>query len=132
MDMDFDMGTERHDFLLPFETKQSKLDLFRFDFGLFRGLFRKNRNKKSVFRNKPKLKINTLTWAWTWAWAWILQFFFCFGLFWMVFGWFGYIETPKQAVSILKRNNRNKRLVSYSVETSFGSSFGYIETQLVS
>ncbi len=46
----------------------------------------------------------------------------------MVFGCFGYIETPKQAVSILKRNNRNKRLVSDSAETSFG----YIETKLVS
>ncbi len=50
----------------------------------------------------------------------------------MVFGCFGYIETPKQAVSILKRNNRNKRLVSDIAETSFGSSFGYIETKLVS
>jgi hypothetical protein len=39
---------------------------------------------------------------------------------------FGYIETPKQAVSILKRNNRNKRLVS----DSFGFSYGYIETKV--
>jgi hypothetical protein len=44
----------------------------------------------------------------------------------MVFGCFGYFETPKQAVSILKRNNQNKRLVSDSDETSFGSSFGDI------
>jgi hypothetical protein len=29
-------------------------------------------------------------------------------------------ETPKQAVSTLKRNNRNKRLVSDSAETSLG------------
>jgi hypothetical protein len=33
---------------------------------------------------------------------------------------------------VIKRNNRNKRLVSDSDETSFGSSFGYIETNLVS
>jgi hypothetical protein len=31
-----------------------------------------------------------------------------------------------------KRNNRNKRLVSDSVETSFGSSFGCFESKLVS
>jgi hypothetical protein len=55
-------------------------------------------------------------------------FFFFFGLFRMVFGCFGYIETPKQAVLILKRNTRNKRPISDSNETSFG----YIETKLVS
>jgi hypothetical protein len=55
-----------------------------------------------------------------------------FLLFRMVFGCFGYIETPKQSVSMLKRNNRNKRHVEASAETSFGSSFGYIETKLVS
>ncbi len=31
-----------------------------------------------------------------------------FLLFQMVFGCFGYIETPKQAISILKRNNRKQ------------------------
>jgi hypothetical protein len=46
----------------------------------------------------------------------------------MVFGCFGYIETPKQAVLILKQNNHNKRLVSDSAETSFS----YIETKQVS
>ncbi len=51
-----------------------------------------------------------------------------FVLFWMVFECFGHIETPKQAVSILKRNNQNKRHVSDSAETSFG----FIETKLVS
>jgi hypothetical protein len=40
-----------------------------------------------------------------------------------VFGYLGYIETPKQAVPILKRNNRKKRLVSDSAETNFGFSF---------
>jgi hypothetical protein len=44
----------------------------------------------------------------------------------------GYIETLKQSVSILKRNNRNKRLVSDSAETSFGSSFGNLETKPIS
>jgi hypothetical protein len=32
----------------------------------------------------------------------------------------------------LNRNNRNKRLVSDSFETSFGSSFGCFESKLVS
>jgi hypothetical protein len=45
---------------------------------------------------------------------------------------FGCFETPKLPVSILKRNNRNKRLVSDSVKTSFGSSFGCFDTKLVS
>ncbi len=52
------------------------------------------------------------------------------------FGWssvcFGSIETPKLAVSVLKQNNRNKRFVSDSAETSFGSSFGCFESKLVS
>jgi hypothetical protein len=56
------------------------------------------------------------------------HFSFVFGLFRIAFGCFGYIETPRQAVSILKRNSRNKHLVSDSAETSFG----YIETKLVS
>jgi hypothetical protein len=56
-------------------------------------------------------------------------------IFWLVsvpFLRFGSIETPKHAVSILNRNNRNKRLVSDSVETSFGSIFGCFESKLVS
>jgi hypothetical protein len=53
-------------------------------------------------------------------------------LFWFLFLCFGSIETPKHAVSILIRNNRNKRLVSDSIETSFGSSFGCFESKLVS
>jgi hypothetical protein len=61
-----------------------------------------------------------------------MDIFFCFVLFRKVFECFCYIETPKQAVSILKRNNRNKRLVSDSAEISCGSSFGYIETKLIS
>jgi hypothetical protein len=32
----------------------------------------------------------------------------------------------------LNRNNRNKRLVSDSVETSFGSIFGCFESKIVS
>ncbi len=43
------------------------------------------------------------------------------------FGWslvcFGCFETPKFLVSILKRNNQNKRLVSDCAETSFSSKF---------
>ncbi len=53
-------------------------------------------------------------------------------LFWLVFVCFGCFEKPKHPVSILKRNNQNKRLVSDSAETSFGSSFGCFDTKLVS
>jgi hypothetical protein len=53
-------------------------------------------------------------------------------LFRFVFLCFVSIETPKHAVSILKRNNRNERLVSDSAETCFGSSFGCFESKLVS
>jgi hypothetical protein len=42
----------------------------------------------------------------------------CFG---SIFVCFGSIGTPKHAVSIKKRNNRNKPFVSDCVETSFGS-----------
>ncbi len=45
---------------------------------------------------------------------------------------FGSIETSKLSVSVQKRNNRNKRFVSDSAETSFGSSFGCFESKLVS
>jgi hypothetical protein len=52
------------------------------------------------------------------------------------FSWFsvcfGSIETSKLFVSVLKRNNRNKRVVSDSAETSFCSSFGSLESKLVS
>jgi hypothetical protein len=40
-------------------------------------------------------------------------------------------KQPKLPVLILKRNNGNKRLVSDSAETSFGSSFGCFDTKLV-
>ncbi len=47
-------------------------------------------------------------------------------------GWssvcFGSIETSKLSVSIQKRNNRNKRFVSYSAETSFQFQLFRIET----
>ncbi len=56
----------------------------------------------------------------------------CFGLFRTVSVSFGFTNTPKLAVSIKKRNNRNKRFVSNSAETSFGSSFGCFESKLVS
>jgi hypothetical protein len=52
----------------------------------------------------------------------------CFG--WS-FGCFSCFKTLKLPVSILKRNNRNKRLVSDSAETSFGYSFGCFDTKLV-
>jgi hypothetical protein len=52
-----------------------------------------------------------------------MAIFFCFGLFRMVLWCFSFIQTSKLSVSILKRNNQNKRLVSDSNETSIGSSF---------
>jgi hypothetical protein len=54
------------------------------------------------------------------------------GLFRLFSFCFGSIETPKLPVSIFNRNIRNKRLVSDSFETSFGSSFGYFESKQVS
>jgi hypothetical protein len=66
-----------------------------------------------------------------WYTIFVYQFTF-FGLFRLFLLCFGSIETPKLAVSIQNRNNRNKRLVSDSVETSFGSSFGCFESKLVS
>ncbi len=46
------------------------------------------------------------------------------------FGWTS-VETLKLFVSVQKRNNRNKRFVSDSAETSFGSSVGCFESKLV-
>ena len=54
----------------------------------------------------------------------------------LCFGWsffcFGSIETPKLAVSVKKRNNRNKHFVSDSAKTCFSSIFGCFESKLVS
>jgi phosphoglycerol transferase MdoB-like AlkP superfamily enzyme len=55
-----------------------------------------------------------------------------FGLFRLFSFCFGTIETPKYAVSILKRNNRNKHLVLDNFKTSFGFSLGCFESKLVS
>ncbi len=46
--------------------------------------------------------------------------------------WFGSIETANLSISVYNRNNRNKRFVSVSAETSFSSSFGCFESKLVS
>jgi hypothetical protein len=53
-------------------------------------------------------------------------------LFRLAYVCFGCFETPKLLISMLKQNNRNKRLVSDSAETSFDSSFGCFDTRLVS
>ncbi len=47
-------------------------------------------------------------------------------------GFFFVSVVSKLPVSILKRNKLNKRLVSDSAKTSFGSSFGCLDTKLVS
>ncbi len=52
----------------------------------------------------------------------LLQLAFC--LFWL-------FRNTKLPVLILKRNNRNKRLLLDSAETSFGSSYGCFDTKLV-
>ena len=57
------------------------------------------------------------------------EFSVCFGLPSVCFG---SIKTPKLAVSVQERNNRNKSFVSDSAETSFGSSFGCFESKVVS
>jgi hypothetical protein len=56
----------------------------------------------------------------------------CFGLFRFISVYFGLTKTPKLPVLLWKRNNRNKRFVSDSAETSFDSSFGCFESKLVS
>jgi hypothetical protein len=59
-----------------------------------------------------------------------------YALYQTVLGWsslcYGSIETSKLSVSVWKQNNRNKRFVSDSAETGFGSSFGCFESKLVS
>jgi hypothetical protein len=45
---------------------------------------------------------------------------------------FGCFKIPKFPVLIFKQNNRNKRLVLDSAETSFSSSFGCFGMKLVS
>jgi hypothetical protein len=57
----------------------------------------------------------------------ILTNFLLFRFVFCLFRLFRKTETP-----ILKRNNRNKLLVSDSAETSFGFSFGCFDTKLVS
>jgi hypothetical protein len=60
----------------------------------------------------------------------LFQLVFC--LFRLTFVCFGCFEIPKLPVSILKRNNRNKHLVSDSAEPSFSSSFVCFDTKLIS
>jgi hypothetical protein len=66
-----------------------------------------------------------MTWTWTLTWP--------FSFVSVCFEWsMGVLVISKRAVSILERFNRNKRYVLDSAETIFGSSFGYIETNLIS
>ncbi len=164
-------------FCLGSNRNKLKRDLFRFYFGLFREIiknkilvlfrcFETNRNKKSVFRNKPKLKINTVLcnghghWSghdflfrfepkrtkldlglfreskkkiqteqktafqMNRNWRLITSFyvmdmgvdkdmisFILFGFFSNCLWVFRLKQNTKQAVSILKQNSRNKRLL---------------------
>jgi hypothetical protein len=87
-----------------------------FFFGLFRcsDQYRNNRNKQNLWYGELIRLI-------------FYRFCCCFGWSFVCFGCF---ETPKLPVSILKRNNRNKRLVLDSAETSLSSSFGCFDTKL--
>jgi hypothetical protein len=77
--------------------------------------YRNNRNKQNLWYGEIKrLIFEQICGCFCWS-------FVCFGCF----------ETPKLPVLILKRNNRNKRLVLDSAETSFGSSFSCFDTKLV-
>jgi hypothetical protein len=60
-----------------------------------------------------------------------MAIFLLFRFFLIVFECFAYIETPKQTVSVLKKNNQNKRLVSDSAKQVLVP-VSVIETKLVS
>jgi hypothetical protein len=60
-----------------------------------------------------------------------MAIFLLFRFFLIVFECFAYIEKPKQTVSVLKKNNQNKRLVSESAKQVLVP-VSVIETKLVS
>ncbi len=126
-----------------FEPKQTKIRsvsvVFRFVswnqkqkksvcFGLFWcfEFISKQPKQTELFLNKPKQTETTLNFLKNTK---ICSMSNCFGCSSVCFG---SIETPKLSVSEQKRNNRNKRFVSDSAETSFCSSFGCFELKLVS
>jgi hypothetical protein len=94
-----------------------------------------------LFWNKPKQTKTTINFLQKYP---NMLSFKLFGLVFWLFQFIRNIETlcfdieakePKQTVlkqTEKKRNNRNKRFVSDSAETSFGSSFGGFEWKLVS
>jgi hypothetical protein len=104
---------------------------------------KKKTHKKQVFRGKNLFTLDTellyfkvfvIFSAILWP---SCKDFYMFTLFRFVFRFgffcFGLIETPKYVVLIFNQNNRNnqnKHLVSDSIKTSFGSSFGCFESKL--
>jgi hypothetical protein len=101
--------------LFRFVFSQNQAKFFLFCFGVS-DQYRNNQNKQNLWYGELKRFIfEQISCCFSWS-------FVCFGCF----------ETPKLPVLILKRNNRNKHLVSYSAETSSGSSFGCFDTKLVS
>ncbi len=116
-------------FFLGSNRTNPKLNLFQLFFDL---LFRKTKKVFRLFRcfgpvsKQPK---QTELMVWGISNVDILTILLLFRFSFVCFGCF---ETPKLPVLILKRNNRNKRLVLDSAETSFGSSFGCFDTKLVS
>ncbi len=96
----------------------------RKNFGLFRYFepISKQPKQTGLFRDKPKQTETT-------------QNFWKNFQIYSLLNWVGLLFVSVQSklsVSVKKRNNRNKRFVSESAETSFGSSFGCFETKLVS
>ncbi len=77
----------------------------------------------------PRIRFSSLYFIYTSYFHLVYSHLNCFGWF---SGCFSSIETSKLSVSAQKRNNRNKRFVLDSAETSFGSSFGCFESKLVS
>ncbi len=108
------MSSKQSNFFFGSNQNKPKLNLFRFVsrnqthfFSVCFGVsdrYRNNRNKQNLWYGETKRFI-------------FEQFCCCFVWSFVCFGCF---ETPKLPVSILKGNNRNKRLVSDSAEISFG------------
>ncbi len=122
-------SSKQNIFILLFEPKQTETqsvsvvfwffhetqNFFSVSFGVS-NQYQNNRNKQNLWYGEFKRLI-------------FYQICCCFGWSFVCFGCF---KTPKLPVSILKRNNRNKRLASESAETRFSSSFGCFDTKLVS
>ncbi len=98
-------GSNRNKICFFWETKKKKFCLFR----CFEPISKQTKQTELV-RNK-NTKICSL---------------------WLLFYLFRFYRNTETLFSVQKRNYRNKRFVSDSAETCFGSSFGCFELKLVS